>query len=109
MAAGGHVDFNAVVAAGDTAGNNIRDIQEQLKQLKSQKKAKAAELKKEKMKRERLMQKASKNLTVTELGSVLATKVAKANAKAAAKAAAAPPTAAASGHGGAAPAGDVDA
>ena len=106
------MDFNAVVAAGDTAGTNIRGLQEQIKQLKSQKKAAAAELKKEKMKRERLMQKASKNLTVDELGSVLALKVAKARAaeaRAAAAAAAAPPAAAAGGDGAAAPAGDGDA
>ena len=88
MAAGdvAGMDVAAMVAAGDAAESRVRDLEVQLKQLHDGKLAKAKELKKEKAKRDRLMDKAGKNLSIEELALVLAAKTAKAKAKAAAKA-----------------------
>ena len=76
----------AAVAAGDAAASRVRDLEVQLKQLHDSKATKVKELKKEKAKRDRLMEKAGKNLSIEELGLVIATKTAQAKAKAAAKA-----------------------
>jgi peptidoglycan hydrolase CwlO-like protein len=97
MAAGGAPDFNALIAGGDPTQSTIRNLQSQLQQLKTAQKTKAKEVKLEKAKRDRLMAKAAKTLSLEDLGTVVAVKVAKAKAKAAAKARAAAAAAAAPG------------
>ena len=78
-------DVAAIVAAGDTSADRIRSLEAEFKALQETKKVKAKEIKKERQKRERLMAKATKNLSIEELSQVLAAKTAAAKAKAKAK------------------------
>ena len=100
MAHGGdEVDMAGVVAAGIASEGHMAALEAELKQLTEDKKVLAKQVKKEKHKRDRLLAKAGKSLSVEDLSQLLAAKTAKAaaaiakakvKAKAKAKAAAAP-------------------
>ena len=97
MAAPGvdEVDMAGVVAAGIASEGHMAALEAELKQLTEDKKNLAKQVKKEKQKRDRLMTKAGKSLSVEDLSQLLAAKTAKAaaakaKAKAKARAAAAP-------------------
>ena len=96
---GGEVDMAGVVAAGIASEGHMAALEAELKQLTEDKKVLAKQVKKEKHKRDRLLAKAGKSLSVEDLSQLLAAKTAKAaaaiakakvKAKAKAKAAAAP-------------------
>ena len=76
----------ALVAAGTAPGQGVQQLEDELKALKETQKLKTKEIKKEKAKRDRLMAKAGKSLSLQELSQLVATKTTEALAKAKAKA-----------------------
>ena len=92
-AGAGEVDLAGAVAAGIASESHIAELEAELKAMTDAKQNKSKEVKKEKQKRDRLMTKAGKNLSIEDLSQLLAAKAkakAKAKPKAKAKAAAAP-------------------
>ena len=86
MADGGEVAMGAAVRAGIESENHIAELEAELKAMNEAKKVKSKEVKKERQKRDRLMTKAGKNLSIEDLSQLLAVKTAKAAAKAKPKA-----------------------
>ena len=82
MAAADAQDPAALIAAAEAEATRVSDLEEQVKTLQAAKKQKATELKKENQKRKRLMDKASSNLSMADLATVMAVKQAKAKAAA---------------------------
>ena len=88
MADGGA--FAIEVAAGIASEGHIVSLEAELKAITEARKTKSKQVKKERQKRDRLMAKAGKNLSVEDLSQLLAVQTAKAAAKAKAKAKAKP-------------------